>query len=216
VTFSGYHSLVLVDVEPREGRAFVAARGERRALRRILDDACAATGAGRHDVHRSSRDEGFVLAFHAATAKADLTTRFVRALDLGLREHAELAPPGGSFRLRVALHAGDVRFRGTSWTGQALAEAAALADSDVLRRVLAAAPGATSALAVSAAWYSATIEQGRADGAGFARVWMPAAAGGRAWVRVPGIPRPPGLTPADTVRPVRTPRAAGELLPGGA
>src|SRR5947209_14685394 len=79
VTFSGYHSLALVDVESRDGRAFVPIRGERRALRRILDDACAAAGAGRYDLHRSSRGEGFVLAFHAATAKADLTTRFVRA-----------------------------------------------------------------------------------------------------------------------------------------
>src|SRR4051794_37462554 len=46
VTFSGYHSLALVDVESLDGRAFVPARGERRAPRRDLDPPRRGAGAG--------------------------------------------------------------------------------------------------------------------------------------------------------------------------
>ncbi len=202
MTFSGFHSIAVLGVDGCHGRPFTSARGGRRALRRVVDEACAAAGAGRHDVHRTGLGEGFVLAFHAATARADLSTRFVRALDRAVREHDEGAEPGAGFRLRIALHAGDVRFRAASWTGQALGEACELAASDVLRRVLTAAPDAVTAVAVSAGWYAATVEQGRADGTGFARVRVPLAGGGDAvaWVRVPGVARPPGLTPADTLR----------------
>ena len=211
MTFSGFHSIAVLGVEGCSGRPFSAARGERRALRRIVDDACSAAGAGRHDVHRTGLGDGFVLAFHAATSRADLTTRFVRALDLAVRDHDEGAEPGAGFRLRVALHAGDVRFRAASWTGQALGEACELAASEVMRRVLGSAPDAATALAVSAGWYAATVEQGRVDAAGFARVRVPLAGGGDAvaWVRVPGVARPPGLTPADTLR---LPRQAGGRL----
>ena len=73
-----------------------------------------------------------------------------------------------------------------------------------MKRVLAAAGEHPLALIVSSVWHDAVIEEGRISPVGYEEVWVEEQTfAGAAWVKVPGLIRPPGLLPDDYPRRLR-------------
>ena len=127
-----------------------------------------------------------------------ISTKYVDALCEGIEEHDAECGPGESIRLRLALHAGERPAEEDELAGPGVVTASSLADSAVLRRVLAAAKGSALALVVSDEWYSAVVKEGNAPAEGYQEVWIEAKRfADWAWVRVPGRTQPPGLLPGD-------------------
>lgn len=196
---SRYYALVVTDIENWGGRPGAVQARMQVALRRILERTMAVAGIENAGIRSTSRGDGLIIALPAEVAKELITDRFVKALNRELRTYNDECLPAEVMRLRVALHAGDVHDGGTEWAGEAVVAACRLVDSDVLRRVLAAADTAVLALIVSAYWYDAVLGAGWADPTGYDRV-QPGLKdyAGDAWIRVPGKSHPPGLLPSDT------------------
>jgi hypothetical protein len=178
------HALVLVtDVEgfgPRSDREQMRTRDD---LYKVLR---AALGAA---VWRAcmceDRGDGVLLVVPPHVPKAVVLGEALHALDAGLARRHRGDPP---LRLRVAAHAGDVRFDEHGIGGHAVNHAFRLADSAPLREALAAARG-DSALLVSEALYETVAHDGHPalDPGAFHPVDVAVKeTRARAWLRVPG------------------------------
>lgn len=216
-----YYALAVTDIENWSARPGPVQARMQSALRQILDRATGSAGIAGIDVRRTSRGDGLIVAFPATAPKEVITSRFVKALNRELRLHHDECPPDEGIRVRLALHAGDVHDGGDEWAGEAVVAACRLVDSDLLRGVLAAADTAVLAMIVSDYWYGAVLRPGWADTTGFSQVAVDLRGYvGDAWVRVPGMSRPPGLPPTDgravqPEPPAAPPGPGAAATPGG-
>ena len=164
---SRYHAMLVTDIEDWGGRPGAVQARLQEALGTILMQAIAAAGVDGGRVRRTSRGDGAIVAFPADVPKETITADLVKALNRGLRLHADECPVDETIRLRVALHAGDVQDRGDEWAGAAVVTACRLVDSEVLHRVLAAAASAVLAVIVSDEWFDAVLRERWADPTGY-------------------------------------------------
>jgi hypothetical protein len=159
--------MLVTDIEDWGGRPGAVQTRLQEALGSILTQAIGVVGVDGGRVRRTSRGDGAIAAFPADVPKETITADLVKALNRGLRLHADECPADETIRLRVALHAGDVQDRGDEWAGAAVVTACRLVDSEVLHRVLAAAASAVLAVIVSEDWYDAVLRERWADPTGY-------------------------------------------------
>lgn len=195
---SRYYSWAVLDVEDWSSRPAVTGSRIQEALRLIEERALRSLNLGWADVGRQPRGDGAVLALPGDIPKEAIATRFVEALREAVLDHDMSSEPEDSFRIRLALNAGEALDGDGEWAGQPVILACRLVDSSVLRRVLAASTGNPLALIVSAQWYDAVIREGYASAEGYREVFVKTKTfSGSAWVKVPGRSRPAGLLPED-------------------
>ena len=212
---SRYHAMLVTDIEDWGGRPGAVQARLQEALGTILMQAIAAAGVDGGRVRRTSRGDGAIVAFPADVPKETITADLVKALNRGLRLHADECPVDETIRLRVALHAGDVQDRGDEWAGAAVVTACRLVDSEVLHRVLAAAASAVLAVIVSDEWFDAVLRERWADPTGYDPVRPAVKDYDRgAWIRVPGMSHPPGLRESDRAADGSLTGADGASAPG--
>lgn len=192
-----YYLIVVLDIEGFGRRTDPLQQWLRERLQAIVDEALRETGVGPGDAEAvCDRGDGSFLLIRPTVSKLDLTTRFIEALQAGLRSHAQRGNEESALRVRVALHAGDVAQDDRGWVGEALNTACRLVDLDALRTTLAAADRSGLALAVSADWHSAVVRHDYPElpAAGFREVPFEAKEiRSRAWLHVPGYDEPPGI-----------------------
>ena len=132
-------------------------------------------------------------------AGALIATTFVETLEMALVDHNQHLDPRLQIRIRLSLHTGNVIDSDGEWARQSVFVASRLADSQVVKRVLAAAQDSPLALIVSGDWYDAVIRSGYVSPTGYQQVWVKEKDfAGAAWVKVPGLVHPPGLLPEDS------------------
>ncbi|MFF2778512.1 hypothetical protein ACFVU3_26780 [Streptomyces sp. NPDC058052] len=208
-----YYLIVVLDIEQFGRRTDPLQQWLRERLHAITDEALREAGIGPADMEAvSDRGDGSFLLIRPTVSKLDLTTRFVDALQAGLRGHAQRSNEDSALRVRVALHAGDVARDDRGWVGEALNTACRLVDLDALRAALGAADRSGLALAVSADWHTAVVRHDFPElpAAGFREVPFEAKEiHSHAWLHVPGYDEPPGVgsSPAPG-KPAESARAA--------
>lgn len=192
-----YYLIVVLDIERFGSRTDPLQQWLRDQLHEIVGEALRQAGVGTADTAAvGDRGDGSFLLIRPTISKLDLTTRFVDALQAGLRGHAQRGNEESALRVRVSLHAGDVAQDDRGWVGEALNTACRLVDLDALRTTLAAADRSGLALAVSADWHAAVVRHDFPElpKAEFRQVPFRAKEiSSHAWLRVPGYDEPPGL-----------------------
>ncbi|MEU9974430.1 hypothetical protein [Streptomyces sp. NPDC051014] len=205
-----YYLIVVIDIERFGRRTDPMQQWLREQLYAVVGKALDQAGIGTGDiVATSDRGDGCFLLLQPSVSKLDLTTRFLDALQTGLRGHAQRGNEETALRLRVVLHAGEVAQDKHGWVGEALNTACRLVDLEVLRTTLAAASRSGLALAVSADWHAAVVRHDYPElpASGFRELpFVAKEITSRTWLRVPGYDEPPGLDRA-------TPPASGRPAP---
>jgi tetratricopeptide (TPR) repeat protein len=133
-----HHSILTFDVEGfgdphRDERAQAAVRA---ALYRIFEECFDGAGVPWESCVPEDRGDGAILLIPAGVPAPLLLTPLLDLLAAGLREHNRSAPLAERFRVRIALHAGDVGHDGHGFTGQDLLLACRLVDAAPVRTAL--------------------------------------------------------------------------------
>ncbi|MEV3871441.1 hypothetical protein [Streptomyces sp. NPDC049906] len=214
-----YRALFAVDVERSAGRGGPAFLRVREALSAALRESFRRSGIDWDGCLCDDLGDGLRVTAPAGLPKARLIHPLVHELDARLRAHNELAGPLTRVRVRVALHAGEVHVSPDGRvTGRPLEVLARLLDSAPLRRALARAPEAATALVVSQHFHEETVCPGRPgiDPASFhATPVTEKEYTGSAWLHVPGHRDPaPAPAAARPARPAEGPRPAPDDRPG--
>ncbi|SOD62569.1 hypothetical protein SAMN06297387_106146 [Streptomyces zhaozhouensis] len=191
-----YRAIMAVDIERSAGRgntAFFAAREALdAALRGAFSEAGIAWGAG----HHHDLGDGLRVTLPADTPKARLLHPLVPELAARLRAHNRTAAEEARVRVRIAMHAGDVRLgpagAAGGWPFEILAR---LLDAAPARAALAQAPSSVvAAVLVSRHFHDETVPHGYPgiDRERFQRVAFTAKEyAGEAWLHLAGHPTAP-------------------------
>jgi hypothetical protein len=185
-------ALLSVDVEQsgderRDSEAFVQLR---RALFQIMEDALEFSGITWSSCLRHDTGDGMIVVVPSEFPKSRLLYPMLERLAASLRHHNRYASQAIRIRLRVAIHAGDVRVDDYGITGRPKVLLARLLDAGPLRGALAEAPDtATVAVIVSDSFYDDVICHGH-KGVD-PRLYVPVTVRvketeARAWLHVPG------------------------------
>ncbi|MEU4803430.1 tetratricopeptide repeat protein [Actinosynnema sp. NPDC023587] len=145
-----HRTIVVVDVEGfgDRQRTLPHQLGTRAGLYRVVERALRAAGVRLRDCHHEDRGDGLVVLVPPEVPKTPLVEVLPWALVAALREHNAAGPPEQRFRLRLAVHAGEVAFDHHGVTSTSLTTAFRLVDAAPLKQALADSPG-TLALLVS-------------------------------------------------------------------
>jgi len=157
-----YRALLAVDIERSGGRGNVALEQIREVLGTALRASFDRAGIDWTDCVRDDLGDGFRVIAPPGLAKSALVHPLVHELAVRLRAHNRNAGPGSTVRVRVALHAGEVRVDGSGVvTGGPLEVLARLLDAPPLRAALAdAGAGVSTALLVSQHFHDETVRHG--------------------------------------------------------
>jgi hypothetical protein len=219
-----YRTLLACDIAGSAGRGELRLQEIRGVLRAALGEALAVAGLDGRDFVQADTGDGLVLVAPAALPKAGLLVPLLPELAARLREHNGRAAEAGSLRLRVAVHAGEVRLGADGGvSGAPLETLARLLDAAPLRRALRDGTTGTPVAAIlSQHVYEETVGHGHAGleadafTAAEVRVKAFAAPG---WLWYPGSPvgpRPGPRRDPDTVTdgpPADAgPRTVGQLV----
>ncbi|WUI02594.1 hypothetical protein OHR68_12560 [Spirillospora sp. NBC_00431] len=144
-----HNTIVCVDVagfgDPR--RTLPHQTAVRDGLYRALMTALKRCGLPWRDCHHEDRGDGVLVLVPAAVPKARLSGGLPPALAVALEEHNLVHAEESRIRLRLALHAGEVRHDSHGATGPALNHAFRLLDAPVLKDALSASPGVLAVVA---------------------------------------------------------------------
>jgi hypothetical protein len=146
-----HRTIVVVDVEGfgdrrRTNRDQVAVRD---GLYRVMRDAFGRAGIRWDDCGREDRGDGVFVLVPAGVPKGLLVESLPSALVTALRAHNGAHPGPERIRLRMALHAGEVRYDEHGVTGAAVNLAFRLLDAGALKAALASSPGVLAVIASS-------------------------------------------------------------------
>jgi hypothetical protein len=218
---SRYYAWAALDVEGWGDRPGMSQAGVLEAFERVTEQALLRAGIDPSRLLTSAEGDGTILAFPADIPKERITVQFVDVLREAVIDHNARCAGDEEIRLRVALNAGEMLGSANRVSGGPVVAACRLRDSDLLRRVLKASPGSPMAVIVSSEWYDAVIREGYAPKDGYRCVMVRNKEFARtAWVLVPGLTWPKGLTDADTPPPDdvhgnrATPPRAGDAASG--
>lgn len=198
-----HRCLIAVDIEGSSARTNVARGHLRRMIYEILEDALQA--AGIEGCHRDTfvdRGDGILALIHPVdeVPKTLLLDTVMPRMSMLLARHNTIHPDR-AFRMRAAMHAGEVHFDGHGCYGEAVDLTCRLLDSPELKRWMATI-GPALALVVSDDIYASVVRHGYEgiDIHDFQPV-IEIALGGhttRGWVSVPE----PFMIPSQSIVPV--------------
>ena len=198
-----HRSIVVVDVEGfgdqcRTNPHQVAVRD---GLYRALREAFGHAGIPWDDCGREDRGDGVFVLVPAEVPKGLLVESLPSALVAALRAHngAHLGPE--RIRLRMALHAGEVRYDEHGVTAAAVNLAFRLLDAGALKAALASSPGVLAVIASS--WFFEEVVRH----SGVAAAYRPVKVAVKetmttGWICLPDHPDPPGQVELDSRPPV--------------
>ncbi|MET7303180.1 hypothetical protein [Embleya sp. NPDC005575] len=201
-----YRVVLAVDVERSAGRGNVALDRVREVLAATLRESVAESGIDWQACLCDDLGDGFRVTLPAGVRKTRLIHPLVHELAVRLRAHNRTAGPSTRIRIRIALHAGDVRLDPAGpVTGQPLEVLARLLDAAVARAALAEAPETVPAvLVVSGHFHDETVRHGYPgiDPDAFRQVTVAEKEySADAWLHLPGYAAPPPESvPADAAR----------------
>jgi hypothetical protein len=199
-----HRSIVVVDVEGSTARNISAKAGVRQGMYDLVEEALRISGIGERQYEPPvDRGDGVMLLIHPVdkVPKTLLLTMFVPVLAELLTEH-NLRNPRYAFRLRCAVHAGDVAFDARGAFGEAIDVSCRLLDAPELKLKLAESP-APLVLVVSEDIHRSVVKQGYEgidDQTFEPLVWVRVGERRhRGWVQVLGAELGVGGGPADAV-----------------
>ena len=163
-----HRSIVVVDVEGfgdqrRSNRDQVAVRD---GLYRAMRDAFGRAGIPWDDCGHEDRGDGVFVLVPAEVPKGLLAESLPSALVTALRAHNGAHPGPERIRLRMALHAGEVRYDEHGVTAAAVNLAFRLLDASVLKAALASSPGVLAVI-VSSWFFEEVVWHSAADAAAY-------------------------------------------------
>jgi hypothetical protein len=130
-------------------------------LYEALRHAFARSGVSWENCDHEDRGDGVLMIVEPNVPKPRLVVRFPRALGEALDRHNRSVPPATRIRLRVAVHAGDVRFDDHGVVGQEVNFAFRLVNAEAPRSALRESPG-NLVLIVSDYIFDKVVRQDRA------------------------------------------------------
>ncbi|NUS44535.1 MAG: hypothetical protein HOQ24_12710 [Mycobacteriaceae bacterium] len=136
-----YRPMLAVDIERSAGRGDSALMRIREVLFASMRQSWEQAGLHWDDCVRDDLGDGLRIVAAVGTPKARLVHPLIHELGVRLRAHNRSAAQSTRLRVRMALHAGDVRIDGDGRpVGRPLEVLARLLDADPLRQALARAP----------------------------------------------------------------------------
>ncbi|MYU14031.1 hypothetical protein GTZ78_25900 [Streptomyces sp. SID8361] len=192
-----HHWIVALDIENFSPRRDPVQRRVRAAMYRVLGGAMERAGLAVTDTVSEDRGDGVLMLIRSSVSPVVIAGPFVRELDEGLGEYAQEVNEDHTVRLRMALHQGLATDDEHGWSGNAVNTTCRIVDAQPLRDVLASAPSARMAFAVSDEVHRAVIRHGHRgiDAAAYLPFDLTTKHGETisTWITVPGYPAPPGL-----------------------
>ncbi|MEV6875011.1 hypothetical protein [Amycolatopsis sp. NPDC051128] len=148
-----HYTILAVDVEgfSAPGRTNLHRLVVRSALYQAVEDALAASGVRWRGCHRTDLGDGVLVLVPGTCPKAALGERVPRVLAKHLSAHNGAHRSEERFRLRVALHAGEITRDTHGFTGSAILHAFRLLESRAVRDALSASGGDVAVIASS--WF---------------------------------------------------------------
>jgi tetratricopeptide (TPR) repeat protein len=148
-----HRTIAVVDVEGfghhcRTNADQVAVRA---VLYRAMREAFGRAGISWEDCRQEDRGDGLLVLIPAEVPKGLVVEALPSTLATDLRAHNQMHPGPKRIRLRMALHAGEVRYDNHGVTGASLNLAFRLLDASPLKAALAASPGVLAVIASS--WF---------------------------------------------------------------
>ncbi|WP_026401380.1 SAV_2336 N-terminal domain-related protein [Actinomadura rifamycini] len=188
----GQYTILACDVQAFAGRTTVRRQDAwamtREVLQQGLDASLEATGVRLDDCYWEDRGDGVLVLLPPGGGTDALLSSVVDTLAAALWHHNEAAADGARVRLRVAVHAGEVRHDGLGVVGFALNHAFRLLDARATRDRL-DGPGTLLAVIVSQRVYEDVVRHGPESVAPdeYLRVDVPMReTDERAWIRTLG------------------------------
>jgi tetratricopeptide (TPR) repeat protein len=205
-----HRTIVVVDVEGfgdqrRSNRDQVAVRD---GLYRAMRDAFGRAGIPWDDCGNEDRGDGVFVLVPAEVPKGLLVESLPSALVTALRAHNGAHPGPEQIRLRMALHAGEVRYDEHGVTAAAVNLAFRLLDASVLKAALASSPGVLAV--ITSSWF---FEEVVRDSAADASAYRPVEVAVKETSATGWICLPDHVDPAHRVM-LERPPAVG-AVPGG-
>lgn len=144
-----HRTVVVVDVEGfgDQDRTNVHQVIIRDGLYRVMREAFGRAGIPWDGCDHEDRGDGVLVLVPAEVPKGLLVESLPFAVVMGLRRHNVAHPPPAQIRLRMALHAGEVRYDEHGVTGVSVNLAFRLLDATALKQALAGSPGALAVIA---------------------------------------------------------------------
>lgn len=192
-----HRSIIVIDVEDSSSRLDPDLMTLRSALYEVVENALDRSSIAPEHWIREDRGDGMLLLVDSAVPKIRVADEFLHRLAASLLAHNQDNDLEKWMRLRVALHAGEVQRDGNGWASEALTLTFRLAEAKAIKKVLADQGRAQSVVVVSDHLYQGVIRHGHGaiDAASYGEVQVPVGPDTvRAWVRMPGYARPPGIT----------------------
>lgn len=203
-----YRALLAIDIQGSAGRGDPALVDNRQTLRGALRDVLHEAGIEWADCHTDGTGDGLQLIVGRDVWKARLIQPVVPELAARLQAHNRSADPRRMIRVRLALHAGDVRMEDGEVVGGALEDLSRLLDAPPVKKtLLSAPPSATVALIVSEHFYREVVRHDYPgiDPATFHHFeFKLKETTSSGWLHLPGHTPVPSFLGADTVPTVRT------------
>ncbi|WTW99563.1 hypothetical protein OG216_42240 [Streptomycetaceae bacterium NBC_01309] len=203
-----YRATFAVDIEKSAGRGNTALLTIREVLRTALRASVERSGVAWDDCLRHDLGDGLRVTVPPGTPKVRLIHPLVPELAARLQAHNRTAGPPTRIRVRMALHAGDVRLGPDGEVaGQPLELLARLLDAAPARTALAEAPADLPvALLISRHYHDETVGHGYpgVDPDAFHNVAVAAKeCATDAWLHVPGLAGSPPSSRPDRGAPAR-------------
>ncbi|WP_199440050.1 FxSxx-COOH system tetratricopeptide repeat protein [Umezawaea beigongshangensis] len=199
-TAAEHRSILVVDIEGfgRADRTGEHRRVMRDGLYTALADAFADARADWDSCTREDRGDGVMVLVPPEIPKELLVDQLLDRLAAAIRRYNSTHSPGAQIRLRVALHAGEVRRDAHGHDGNALNLAFRLLEAPALKELLARTTGVI-VLAVSEWYFDEVVRNYPAvDAASFRRVPVSVKETSTiAWLRAGGVRSGPPATAAD-------------------
>ncbi|WP_371477565.1 hypothetical protein [Kitasatospora sp. NBC_00315] len=201
---SAYHAVVAVDIERSAGRGDPALLAIRSALRRVLRESFERCRIDWEACRVDDLGDGLRVTAPPGVRKAALVHPLFDEVAVRLRAHNRLTGPLTTVRVRMALHAGDVRLGPSGEVvGRPLEVLARLLDAPAVRTALAEAPPSTVAvLVLSEHFHEETVQHGRpgVEPETFRRVIVSNKEfTAPAWIRLAGCAAAEPTEPADPI-----------------
>jgi hypothetical protein len=153
-----YRALMSVDIEKSAGRGDAAMAATKRFLGEAMQASFRASGLSWDDCHQTDLGDGLRLVFGRDIAKSKLLEPFLSEMATRFLAHNRSSPSREQMRLRVAMHAGEVRMADGEVIGAPLETLARLLDAPPLKAALSAAPASrTVALGMSQHFYDEVV-----------------------------------------------------------
>lgn len=155
--------------------------------------------------YHEDRGDGAIFVLPVTVSMSIMAGPFLGRLRAELRRHNELSNELGAIRLRVALHAGEVRMDEHGLVGAAVIHVFRLLDAQVFKDALARS-GAALAVIASDRLYEDVLRHGwdLVDPADYTAVDVRSKeTSARAWILVPGGASPADASPPEDAKPER-------------